>query len=193
MELPRLKYLIVYNKRNLKTLCFSHEIVSSMENFIKGVFHSEILFMNTNLGLEVFYISSTNLNKLIVSTLELVTGNQSKKLSLYEMSHYLTPIEIKNRITNNFMLLNAMPFSYKCYIQSWFRQLECTKTRNDKIIFELIAIWNEIITSDTVSENNRTLFIQYLNIFLNKNKDAEGQTDLVHYLAKLAIQLSKRN
>ena len=193
MELPRLKYLIVYNKRNLKTLCFSHEIVSSMENFIKGVVHSEILFMNTNLGLEVFYISSTNLNKLILSSLELVTGNQAKKLSLYEMSHYITPIEIKNRITNNFVLLNAMPFSYKCYIQSWFRQLECTKNRNDKIIFELIAIWNEIITSDTVSENNRTLFIQYLNIFLNKNKDAEAQTDLVHYLAKLAIQLSKRN
>ena len=66
---------------------------------MKGVVHSEILFMNTNLGLEVFYISSTNLNKLIVSSLELVTGNQAKKLSLYEMSHYITPIEIKNRIT----------------------------------------------------------------------------------------------
>jgi hypothetical protein len=177
----------------LKTLCFSHEEVSSIENFIAEIVNDEILFMNTNLGLEVFYIANTDLNKLLLSALQVITGSQEEKMRIFEKSHYVTQIEIKNRIARNFILLNSMPFPYKCYVQSLFKQLAYVKEENINIIFELIPIWESILSTENISKNNRTLFIDYLNNYLSKNKDTDDQIGLIKYLALLSVKLSRRS
>jgi len=185
--------MIIHNKKNLKTLCFSHEDVLSIENFIAEIVNDEILFMNTNLGLEIFYIANTDLNKLLLSALQVITGRQEEKMRIFEKSHYITQIEIKNRIARNFILLNSMPFPYKCYVQSLFKQLAYAKKENINIIFELIPIWESILSTENITKNNRTLFIDYLNNYLSKNKDTDDQIGLIKYLARLSVKLSRRS
>lgn len=193
MKPINLKYLIIQQKKNLKYLCFNHEQVKKVEELVKEIKDCEILFLNTNLGLEVYYVSNANLKELIVSALNVVAAKQKNKLEQCQIQHFSAPDEIKNRFLDNIILLNTIPVAYKCYIQSSFRQYENYNEKNSKIIHVLINLWhNSLVTIDMVP-NNRKLFISYLKNFIAKNDKISDKINLVKHLAELTISLSSKS
>ncbi len=193
METSLLKYLIISNKKDMKYLNFTHNDITVLENFLKGIVKTEIMFINTNLGLEIYYLSPLNIKKLIISSLELINSQRNIDVSTYQISSFINSEEISNHICHNFSRLNSMPLSYKCYIQSLFRQIELNKTKNIRVIKELIDIWYEIIASPNYNKNIRLNFIKPFNKFLIENPAVTNNIEIRKPLIKNSLSLFKRN
>ena len=188
-----LKYLIISNSKNIKYLSFAHDEVSVIENFMRGCVKTEMMFINTNLGLEIYYFSPFNLKKLIISSLELITSHRNINVRTYQISSFTKSEDIIAHICKNHNRMYRMPFSYKCYIQSLFRQLELNKTKNSQIIKELIDIWYKIMSSPNFNKKIRLNFIKPLNKFLKLNPTVANKIAIRKHLVQNEMSSFKRN
>jgi len=188
-----LKYLIISNRKNIKYLSFTHDEVSIIENFMRGFVKTELMFINTNLGLEIYYFSPFNLKKILISSLELITSHRNINVRTYQISSITKSEEIVAHICNNYNRLYSMPFSYKCYIQSLFRQLELNKTKNIRVLKELIDIWYKIMSAPKFNKKIRLNFINPLNKFLKLNPSVANKIAIRKHLVQNEMSLFRRN
>ena len=177
----------------MKYLSFTHDDVSIMENFLKGIVKAEIMLINTNLGLEIYYIYPLNIKKLIISSLELISSQKKIDASTYQISSFIKSEEITNHVCNNFNRLNGMPLAYNCYIQSLFRQIELNKTKNIRVIIELIHLWCEIITAPKFNKKISLNFIKPFNKFLKDNPSVANNIEIRKHLIENSLSLSRKN
>ena len=124
MENSLLKYIVISSKRIKKHLLITHKEVSILHSFIENVTIGEVLIINTNFGVEIYYLSSIDYGALIKNSFLLMTHNKKTSLDEYRIYMYNSKNEIKEEIQKSLLKLSAMPLSFTYYSKNLFNQLK---------------------------------------------------------------------
>lgn len=138
-----LKYLHINEKHHKKQLIVSHQQVIILKNFLTELMKSEVLVINTNLGLEIYYESSYDCTQIIKDTFAIVACKKCKTEDRYRFFSFKSEVEIQHFMNVSMQKLAKMPL-FSSYTKSLLGQLNAQFETNRKLIGRLLEIWNEV-------------------------------------------------
>ncbi|WP_298419360.1 hypothetical protein [uncultured Kordia sp.] len=138
-----LKYLHINEKHHKKQLLISHQQVVTFKNFLAELLRDEVLIINTNLGLEIYYESSYDCTQLIKDTFAIVACKKCKTEDRYRFFSFQNEREIQRFMNASMQKLAGMPL-FKSYTKSMLSQLNQQFESNKKLIGRLLQIWHEV-------------------------------------------------
>lgn len=142
-----LKYITISSKKIKKHLLITHKEVSILHSFIQNTTNSEVLIINTNLGVEIYYLSTIDCGVLVKNSFLLLMNKKKTSENDYRILMYNSINEIKAEIQTSLLRLSAMPLSFKCYSKNLFNQLKLIHINNEQIILELFKIMEDVLAS----------------------------------------------
>ena len=184
METSLLKYITISSKKIKKHLLITHKEVSILHSFIQNTTNSEVLIINTNLGLEIYYLSSIDYGALIKNSFLLMTFNKKTSENEYRIYMYNSLIEIKEEIQNSLLKLSAMPLTFTYYSKNLFSQLKTFHKNNPQIIIDLFSILEDVLASIYVKKLNTSKIKKFV-------EDLENLPINTHHKSVLKLQLIK--
>lgn len=138
-----LKYLHINEKHHKMQLLISHQEVAILKNFLAELLRDEVLIINTNLGLEIYYESSYDCTKLIKDTFAIVACKKCNTEDRYRFFSFQNEQEIQRFMNASMQKLAGMPLFIN-YTKSTLRQLQLQFESNRKLIGKLLKIWDEV-------------------------------------------------
>ncbi|MCH2193365.1 MAG: hypothetical protein MK119_04450 [Kordia sp.] len=163
-----LKYLHINEKHHKKQLIISHQQVIILKNFLTELVKSEVLVINTNLGLEIYYESMYDCTQIIKDTFAIVACKKCKTEDKYRFYDFQNEQEIQLFMDTAMQKLARMPL-FTSYTKSMLGQLNAQFETNRRLIGRLLEIWHE------VSSN-----IRYKGINLQKIRDFRNDFQAVY-------------
>ncbi len=145
MDSSLLKSVFISSKSYKKQLLIKHDEASNLQAFLKNVIKNEVLIINTNLGLDVYYQSSLDCSTIIKNSFLLIIAKKGKHANEYRIFSFNSIDELRNAMQSSFIRLCSMPLIFKSYTKSMLHQLNKNFDKNSKIIRELFAVWQDVL------------------------------------------------
>ncbi len=145
MDPSLLKSVFISSKRYKKQLLIKHDEVSTWQTFLKNAIKNKVLIINTNLGLDVYYQSSSDCSLIIKNSFLLIIAKNCKSANEYRITSLNTIQKLRNAIKNSFIRLCKMPLIFKSYSKSMLNQLNKQFKNNTMIIKELFVVWQNVL------------------------------------------------
>lgn len=142
-----LKAVFISSKRYKKQLLIKHEEVSILHSFLKKTIKNEVLIINTNLGLDVYYQSSSDCSAIIKNSFLLIISKNDKSASEYRILAFNSIDNLRNAMRYSFIRLCSMPLIFKSHTKSMLHQLNNRFNEHTKIIKELFIVWQEVLNN----------------------------------------------
>lgn len=184
METSLLKNVFIIDKRNNKQLLITHNEVVILHSFIKNTTNNEVMIINSNIGLEVYYLSSLDYGNLIKNTFLLITSKKGKEINQYQITTLNSTKDIKIFTENLFLKLTTRPLSFTCYSKSLISQInEQHTSKNTQIVTLLLSIWNQVVTAIDLTKKTPYKFKEFkkaLANFVIKNSNSLVLTQLIY-------------
>ena len=130
MEDSQLKIVNISSKNFKKQLLVSSKEVLILYSFLKDLFPGEVMIINTNIGLDVYYYSPLVYDDLIVNKFLLLSTSKGKTFEDFHVKslNYREEIEVETK--RLFEKLFKNPLLFKNYTKSLFNQLKINYNRN---------------------------------------------------------------
>ncbi|WP_156772394.1 hypothetical protein [Urechidicola croceus] len=116
-----------------------------MLSFLKNIIKDEVLIINTNLGLEIYYNSSIDYGNIITKSFLLLISKKDKMANDYRIAVCSSLIEVTKTIKLSFVRLSTMPLLFSSYTKSLLFQLNSNFLHNTGIMKELYAVLHETL------------------------------------------------
>ncbi|NLP58052.1 hypothetical protein [Lutibacter sp. B1] len=139
MDPSLLKCVFISSKRYKKELLINQNEVSILYSFIKNIINNEVMILNTNLGLDIYYLSSIDCKNIIENSFFIITTKKQNRANEYRVKTLTTLTEISNR----FFDLSTMPIAFTCYSKNLVCQLKTLNIHNKQIVDLLLKIWQK--------------------------------------------------
>lgn len=186
-----MKAVFIRGKQYKKELLIPRKDVSQLQDVLKMLTKGQVLVLNTNLGVEVYYSSSSDCSKKVINSfLKLTLGiNKNRKDFLIDSTSCNT--ELINRTSVVFNRLLSMPLVFTGYSRSTCHQLKHSFTNNSKIITELFVIWQDVLQQQQkkVYNSKTKEFLEHLQLFYLEKACHSSLKDLI----KIAISKVRYN
>lgn len=157
-----LKYLHINEKHHKKQLLISHRQVETLKNFLMELLGDEVLIINTNLGLEIYYESVYDCTQIIKDTFAIVACKKCKPEDSYRFFSFQNEQEVQQFIDHSMYKLAKMPL-FVSYTKSILTQLNGQFESNRKLIGRLLHIWHKVSQNLRYKNSN----IQKIRAFRN--------------------------
>lgn len=138
-----LRYLHINEKHHKKQLLISHQQVVTLKNFLTELLRSEVLVINTNLGLEIYYESMYDCTQILKDTFAIVVCKKCNTSERYRFFSFQNTHEIQRFMNASMQKIAGMPL-FVSYTKSTLRQLNLQFESNRKLIGKLLEIWNQV-------------------------------------------------
>ncbi|MGH1387037.1 hypothetical protein [Kordia sp.] len=148
-----LKYLHINEKHHKKQLIISHQQVAILKNFLMELVNDEVLVINTNLGIEIYYESTYDCTQMIKDTFAIVACKNCKTEDKYRFFAFQNEREIQRFMDASMQKLAKMPL-FSSYTKSMLGQLGTQFETNKKLIGRLLEIWHEFSKDRQLKETN---------------------------------------
>ena len=145
MDSSLLKSVFISSKRYKKQLLIKHDEVSTLQTFLINAIKNEVLIINTNLGIDVYYQSSSDCSLIIKNSFLLVITKNGKRAAEYRITSFNTIQKLRSAMKNSFIRLSTMPLIFKSYSKSMMNQLNKHFKKDTKIIKTLFVVWQDVI------------------------------------------------
>lgn len=146
MDKSQLRVINISGKGLKNQLLISSKEVSTLHAFLKDVIKNEVLIINTNLGLHIYYYSFYNQATITVNTFLLLATCKGKSINNFFVKSLNSDVEIADETHAFFERLVKNPLLFKSYSKSFCNQLHLKYPNNSKIINHLLSFWeNELI------------------------------------------------
>ncbi|MDP3312959.1 hypothetical protein [Lutibacter sp.] len=169
MESSLLKCVFIASKKYKISLLISHNEASTLCNFIESTINTNVLVLNTNIGLEIYYNSTIDYTILIANSFLLITAKQGKEAKEYRIVSFSTFPDLKDGIQQMLVRFSSMPLALKCYLENLFYQLDINYKKNNQLISILFSIWEQILNSLVSNNLNDTNFNQFKKSIIKFN------------------------
>jgi len=140
-----LKSVFISSKRYKKQLLIKHDDVPKLQTLLKNAIKNEVLIINTNLGLDIYYQSSSDCSTIIKNSFLLLITKNGKSVSEYRMVSLNSIQKLRSAMKNTFIRLCSMPLIFKSYTKSMLYQLNRHFGKNTIIIKELFSVWQDVL------------------------------------------------
>ncbi|TYP97888.1 hypothetical protein C7447_10354 [Tenacibaculum adriaticum] len=158
-----MKAVFIYSKNYKKELLISHKEVEVLQLFLKEVIKKDVLLLNTNLGLEVYYLSSYNCLEIIINSFLMILSKKQRKKEDFRIISINSNSELKERASTVFNRLIDMPMIFSSYSKSTSYQLNICKQKNREIVNVLLKTWQNVLSDNLDKESSSAK----TNFFLN--------------------------
>lgn len=192
MEASQLKIVNISSKNFKKQLLVSSKEVETLYSFLKDLVKGEVMIINTNIGLDVYYHSPVVYDDLIVNTFLLLSTSKGKALEDFHVKSLNYHEEIEIEITRLFGKLFKNPLLFKSYTKSLFNQLKINYSRNPALIDELIELWRRKIYEMNFDKESFGVLIPQMVYLQSKNPDVSNQALLKH-LVQQTLNSTRNN
>ena len=145
LEPALLKSVFISSKRYKKQLLIKHDEVSTLQTFLKNTIKNDVLIINTNLGLDVYYQSSSDCSAIIKNSFLLLITKNGKNANEYRIVSLNSIQKLRGVMKNTFIRLCSMPLIFKSYTKSMLHQLNGYFSKNTVIIKELFIVWQGVL------------------------------------------------
>ncbi|WP_430410532.1 hypothetical protein [Kordia sp.] len=161
-----LKYLHINEKQQNKELLISQKQVTMLKKFLKEFICNEVLIINTNLGLEVYYQSSNDCTKIIKEVLTIIVSKKCDTNDSFQFISFQNEHEIQRSIDDAIEYVAETP-QFLSYTESMLSQLKLQYESNKKLIGKLSGIWSEVMQNLHI----RNVSIQKIQALQNNFQD----------------------
>lgn len=138
-----LKYLYVNEKQHKKELLISQKQVRVLKKFLTELIRDEILIINTNLGLEIYYQSSNDCTDIIKEVLAIMVSDKCDVNDCFQSISFQNENEFQRFIDDTIEQVAETPL-FLNYAKSMASQLKQQYESNKKLIGKLSNIWSEV-------------------------------------------------
>jgi len=192
MEDSQLKIVNISSKNFKKQLLVSSKEVLILYSFLKDLFPGEVMIINTNIGLDVYYYSPLVYDDLIVNKFLLLSTSKGKTFEDFHVKslNYREEIEVETK--RLFEKLFKNPLLFKNYTKSLFNQLKINYNRNSGLIDELIELWRSKIYEMNFDKGSFRLLIPQMAYLQSKNSDVSNQ-ELLKHLVEQTLNSTRNN
>jgi len=139
----QLKIINITSKSFKKELIISTSEVSTLRSFIKEIMEKDVMIINTNIGLDVYYRSLNSQKTLIVNAFLILVASKNKSIDDFFIRSLQSKTEIKAETLHFFKKIGKNPLLFKSYSKSLFNQLNANYTYNKEIVDELLDLWQK--------------------------------------------------
>ncbi|MDW5287630.1 hypothetical protein [Formosa sp. PL04] len=179
MKTSQLKMVSFSSKGYKKQLIISSKQVAVLRTFLIESLSCEVLIINTNLGLDVYYVSIKNQKVIIENSILLLLAKKGRSIFDFFIRDFNTSEDISLNTHLFFKRLIEHPMLFKSYSKSLCHQINVNYTENSKIIQALFLIWQE----ELLCLNNTDLQVYVLRSFLSNL-----QSTYIQQSCKLELQ-----
>ena len=157
MDFANLKIVSIYSRTYKRHLLLNKCEVASLKSHIQSIIQHEVMVINTNIGLDIYYYASEMHFKLIRDAFLLLVEKQINSTTNFHFKSLNTKQDIIIETENMFHRLSTMPLLYKSYCKSLFFQFDLYASDNKAILNALFSIWKEVLWKlvDSNSDNKK--------------------------------------
>ena len=169
-----LKYLHVNEKKHIEALLISPNQAYMLKKLLSELIHNEVLIINTNLGLEIYYESPNDYSGIIKNILALVVSEQRDMNANFEFVSLNNEQEIQHSIDKSIIHIMGDPLFLR-YLKSMIGQLKPQYESSKRIIGKLSYLWNKAKKNLGAKNNNlqgiHALQDDFQDIYINTIED----------------------
>lgn len=137
----QLKIVNISSKGFKKQLLISSKEVATLYSFLRQVIKGEVMVINTNIGVDIYYQSPLIYDDLIVDTFLLLSTCKGKTVDDFHIKALNSREDIEIETVKIFEKLVKNPLLFKSYSKSLFNQLKKEYGHNRELIEELTGLW----------------------------------------------------
>ena len=192
MEALALKVVSVYGKGYKKQLLISGTEVTTLTSFLKGVIKNEVLVINTNIGVDVYYYALLDHTNLIVDAFLLLKTCNGQHREEFVIKSLNGQKAIAVETQRFFTKLIKNPLLFKNYSKSLTHQIKKHYKPSSELINELLSLWKkELIKAPHYSSVDSTLFPLIMSLTVS-NIEQDSQP-VVEALIREAMSVKNSN
>ncbi|WP_420571595.1 hypothetical protein [Kordia sp.] len=173
-----LKYLHVNERHYKKQLLVSNQQVKTLKNFLTGLIRNEVLIINTNLGLEIYYEADYDCTPIIKDAIAIVVCKKCDANDLFRFISFQNEKEIQHFMDDSIAQVSEMPL-FQNYTKSMLHQLKTQFESNKQLIGKLSDIWFEV-----------TRNLRFKNVSIEKIKEFQDDFQSI-YISKVENDVLK--
>lgn len=163
MDSSFLKIVSISSRGYKKHLLLNTSEVTTLVSFLTSVLKSEVMVLNTNLSLDVYYHSEKRHGDLIKDAFLLLLVSKSITERDFHFKYFNDGSEILVETKALFLRLVAMPLFFKSYSKSLFHQINLNYENNRIILGDVFSIWQEVLLDLSSNEGNTKKFKGFLS------------------------------
>ena len=170
-----LKSVFISAKNYKKQLIIPHNEVSALHTFLKNTINNEVVIVNTNLGLDIYYLSSSLCGNLIKNSFFLMNSKKHLSADQFRITICDSAEDVKSFTKKSFLQLGRMPLIFTSYTKSMLHQFNENFSDNKRIIAALFVLWQHVL-EELCKEQQHTQKISHFRgllqeAFIEKNYD----------------------
>ncbi|MBU3822456.1 hypothetical protein KO566_10315 [Flavobacteriaceae bacterium XHP0103] len=181
METSQLKIVSISGKGLKKRLLVSSREVATLYSFLKDLVEGDLMIINTNIGLDVYYHSPVVYDDLIVNAFLLLSTCKGEISEDFYVKSLNTHKDIESETVKLFEKLVKNPLLFKSYSKSLFNQLKMNYSYSPMLIDELLALWRQKIYEMDFDNKIMSLIPQMAHL-QGESSDASNQLLLKHLI-----------
>ncbi|MDY0780211.1 hypothetical protein [Tenacibaculum sp. IB213877] len=147
-----MKAVFIHGKQYKKELLLSHKEVEKLQSFLQSSTHNDVLILNTNLGVEIYYSCSLDCSSIIVNSFLMFFSKTNKCKEDFKIVSINSNEDLVNRATYIFKKLVTMPMIFTSYSKSTYNQLTHLCVNNTKLVNQLLVLWQEVLFLEAQNE-----------------------------------------
>ncbi|MFB9054573.1 hypothetical protein ACFFVB_15895 [Formosa undariae] len=163
MKGNQLKMVSFSSKGYKKELIISTDQVEVMQAFLIEILSCDVMIINTNIGIDVYYNHINNQKKQIENAFLILLAKEHRSLLDFFSSDLNSKDEITLKIHQYFKRLINHPLLFKSYSKSLCYQININYAKNAKIIEALFLIWQD----ELLRLNDTDIKVYILRTFLS--------------------------
>ena len=137
--------VFIYGKQYKRELLLPHKEIVRLQNFLKSTTGNDVLILNTNLGVEIYYECIIDCSEMIVSSFLLHISKINKNRNNFRIVTIKSDKEILNRAQLIFSKLVMMPIIFRSYTKSTCCQLNMSYETNKLLTNKLFVLWQQVL------------------------------------------------
>ncbi len=124
-----------------------------LQNFLIDIIKDEVLVVNTNFGLDVYYISKADCTDIVVSAFNILANEELNEPTKFPISSYNSIDEIREVVLLSLMQLSSTRHTFVNYSKSFLNQINENLKVSRKIVKILLQICDDSLK--VLSEKDR--------------------------------------
>ncbi|WP_066220829.1 hypothetical protein [Formosa haliotis] len=192
MKTFQLKLVSFSSKGFKKQLIISVHEADVLRQFLVDSMRCEVLVINTNVGLDVYYEHETPNKELIIDAILILLAKKKMSVLDFFIHELNSKAELVKKTHIYFKRLIQHPLLFKNYSKSLCRQLNLHYSDSPNIVQTLFAIWQD----ELLHLNNTDMQVYVLRSFLSRLQFTYVQQSCkpeLQDLIKSALDVEHRN
>ncbi|MGJ5641992.1 hypothetical protein [Formosa sp. S-31] len=143
MDSDQVKFraVFIYSKGSKRQLLLSYKEIENLTTFIRNTIKQEVTIINTNMGLDIYYLSSVDMRDFICKAFGLFHAIHGSSEHNFKIISLESSLEIKQYLYHAYLHWVKMPLLLTSYIKSFVIQLTRDYMNNIKINALLFSVW----------------------------------------------------